>query len=204
MFTGIIEKVAPVLEVQKDQKGLWLSTSTGFKDLTLGESIAVNGACLTVAEILNTDTARFFVSQETLAKTNLSALSPLSYVNLERALLPTTRLSGHWVQGHVDTTVRLLKTTPIQNDCFEMEFEIPVTFKKYLVPKGSITLNGVSLTVNQVLPFSDETSIFTVMIIPHTWKNTNLSRLRATLGAEDRVNLEIDVLAKYVEQLCQH
>jgi riboflavin synthase len=197
MFTGIIEKTAKVSSIDQQDKGSWLTLSLEFKDLTLGESISINGVCLTLAESSNS-LGRFFISEETLSKTNLSKLSLYSIVNMERALLPTTRLSGHIVQGHVDTTISLHSIEAV-GDSHEMKFKIPQNLCKYVVTKGSVALNGVSLTANSTTPLDQTCSILSVMIIPHTWKHTNLSHLQPG----DLVNLEIDILAKYVEQLCQ-
>lgn len=198
MFSGIIETVARVakLEIRNlptGQAEALLAISTGYSDLVLGESIAVNGACLTVAETTPEGLAQFYASEETLKLTNLSDLRIGGYVNLERALRANARLSGHIVQGHVDGVGSLAVVEPTQSAYF-LKFAIPESLARYCVLKGSITIDGISLTLNQVTERQIE-----VMIIPHTWEQTRLSKMKPG----DRVNVEVDVLAKYVERLCQ-
>jgi riboflavin synthase len=199
MFTGIIEKVGAVVEAQLRGFGelsggsAWIDT--GFEGLTLGESVAVNGVCLTVAELRSRGVAVFYISPETRRRTNLGELSVGTRVNLERALTLDQRLSGHLVQGHVDGrgTVREIAIAA-DGESRRMVFELDHELARYCVEKGAIAINGVSLTINLVRGNEVE-----VMLIPHTWRHTNLS----LLTAEDNVNVEVDVIAKYVEKLCQ-
>ena len=194
MFTGIVEELGTVvaLESQSDAMRLSVHGPLVTSDAKLGDSISVNGVCLTVAtldgEVFTAD-----VMRETLDKTSLGALQPGDRVNLERAVTPTTRLGGHVVQGHVDATGTLRRRTPSEH--WEVvEVGMPADVGRYLVPKGSVTVDGVSLTVVEV---GDES--FTVSLIPETLART-------TLGLKqpgDPVNLEVDVMAKYVEKLLQ-
>ncbi len=204
MFTGIIEAQGVITRLEKQSDSLQITLPCPFVDVALGDSIAVNGACLTVATIFSqspdsrtseTSDVLFFISAETLAKTNLDQLREGSSVNLERALTLNTRLSGHLVQGHVDGKARLIEVTPV-GESFKMRWQLPASLSRYCISKGSITLNGVSLTINQL---DDKRHEFEIMVIPHTWTHTNLSRLQPG----DEVNLEVDLLAKYVERLCQ-
>ena len=162
-------------------------------DAALGDSIAVNGCCLTVAAC-DGETFTADVMHETLAKTSLGALEPGARVNLERAVTPTTRLGGHIVQGHVDGTGTVVSRMPSEH--WEVvEISLPADLERYLVAKGSITVDGISLTVVSVEPGRDQS--FTVSLIPETLART-------TLGSKqpgDVVNLEVDVIAKYVEKM---
>ena len=192
MFTGIVEELGTVetLEDQGDAIRLTVRGPLVTDDAALGDSIAVNGCCLTVAT-QDGETFTADVMHETLAKTSLGALSPGTRVNLERAVTPTTRLGGHIVQGHVDGTGSVVRRTPSEH--WELvEIALPPDLERYLVPKGSITVDGISLTVVDVEPES-----FTVSLIPETLART-------TLGFKqpgDVVNLEVDVIAKYVEKM---
>lgn len=201
MFTGIIQKVGKVTQTEKaGQQGgsTLIRVATGYADLESGESIAVNGACLTVTEFDAGGDALFFVSPETLAKTSLGALRAGSRVNLERALTLAARLSGHLVQGHVDGLGRLASVDPLEGS-YLVRFEIPAALARYCVEKGSIALNGVSLTINRIGrpgPAAASAEVF-VTLIPHTWEHTQFS----SMAVGDPVNVEVDVLAKYVESL---
>jgi riboflavin synthase len=192
MFTGIIEELGTVesLEDQGDAIRLTVRGPLVTGDAGLGDSISVNGCCLTVAT-RDEGTFTADVMHETLAKTSLGALEPGTQVNLERAVTPTTRLGGHIVQGHVDGTGTVVRRTPSEH--WELvEIALPAGLERYLVAKGSITVDGISLTVVDVLPES-----FTVSLIPETLART-------TLGFKqpgDVVNLEVDVIAKYVEKM---
>ncbi len=198
MFSGIIERLERVKAVSRKDQTLVLVVETVFDDLELGESIAVNGVCLTVTEYTQGQTATFFVSSETIERTNLGVLVAGDAVNLERAVRLETRLSGHLVQGHVDGMATLTSSTP-DGEQYLLEFSLPDTLGRYCVEKGSITLNGISLTLNSVTPEPDQTCAINITIIPHTWENTNLH----TVGNGDKINVEIDIIAKYVETLCQ-
>lgn len=177
MFTGIVEQIGRVV-----RPGRRLSVRTGFPDLVPGESVAVNGVCLTVAR-LRDDEAGFDLVPETLARTNLGRLRRGSPVNLERALRVGERLGGHIVQGHVDGTGRVLAVRPL------LRIETPLASE--LVPKGSVAVDGVSLTVVDVEP-----EAFTVALIPTTRRRTTLGRLRRG----DLVNLELDILLKFARR----
>jgi riboflavin synthase len=159
-------------------------------DASLGDSVAVNGCCLTVTA-RDGDTLAFDLLAETLARTNLSRLEPGAPVNLERALAAHARLGGHFVQGHIDTTGQVLGFDPHGAD-HRLEIALPAEFARYVAFKGSIAIDGISLTVAEVQP-----DRFVVWIIPHTLAMTNLR----TRKAGDFVNLECDLLAKYVERI---
>lgn len=196
MFTGIIEKIGRVRAVTPGDKSSRVVIATGYHDLDLGESVAVNGVCLTVVESTQDGEAAFFVSPETLDRTNLGRLAAGHGVNLERALLASTRLSGHIVQGHVDGIATFEGATPADGGSFDVRFRIPRALARYCVEKGSISFNGVSLTINSLTDSADASTVG-IMLIPHTWSHTNLSELKAG----DPVNVEVDVLAKHVERL---
>jgi riboflavin synthase len=191
MFTGIIQKVALVTRSEKTPESLKIAIENDFKNVQLGESIAINGVCLTVTEI--GDELDFFIGYETLARSNLKNLKAGTKINIERALMAGERLSGHIVQGHVDGEARFLKAE-LRDGSWDARFELPSSLSKYCVEKGSICLNGTSLTIAEIR--DNEISI---MLIPHTWDHTNLSALKSG----DLVNVEVDVLAKYMEKLCQ-
>jgi riboflavin synthase len=203
MFTGIIETVAAVSATTQESGGglkIRLIAPWRERDLSLGESIAVNGVCLTVAEIAPTSSDEsellFFLSAETLSRSNLSALKPGSRVNLERALRADSRLSGHIVQGHVDGMAKLSRVEH-QSECHLIEVDLPSSLSKYCVEKGSICLNGVSLTINELVTLQEGARI-KITLIPHTWAHTSFSEFQPG----DAINIEVDVLAKYVEKLC--
>lgn len=186
MFTGIVEGLGSVRSLSSGV--LVLDVLRGFEGepWKLGESVAVNGACLTVVDF--SDGLRFDLSPETLARTSLGDVRPGSRVNLERAMRADGRFGGHLVQGHVDATGTVVSMTPQGNSTvFRFSAE-----GRYLIDKGSITVDGVSLTV--VEPSDGE---FEVWVIPHTLQETNLGDRKVG----DRVNLEFDLIAKYVERL---
>jgi riboflavin synthase len=153
--------------------------------------------CLTVASLAGGH-ADFFASAETLARTNLDAIAVASKVNLERAVSLNTRLSGHMVQGHVDGKGTLASITAEQG-AWKLTVDLPASLSRYCVEKGSITLNGISLTINTMQDHADGHLTIGLTIIPHTWEHTNLHA--AKVG--DAINVEVDVMAKYVERLCQ-
>jgi riboflavin synthase len=192
MFTGIVEELGTVQHVldQGDAVRLTVRGPHVLADAALGDSIAVSGCCLTVAE-RDGETFTADVMRETLEKTSLGELSPGDRVNLERAVTPQTRLGGHIVQGHVDATGELRTRRPAEH--WELvEIGLPAGMARYLVPKGSVTVDGISLTVVEVAQDS-----FTVSLIPETLARTTLGLKRPG----DQVNLEVDVIAKYVERL---
>ncbi len=196
MFTGLTETRGLVRHFADTSDGRHLHidapdiAGAAASRIAVGDSVAVNGCCLTVAEISDSE-LRFDLLHETLARTNLGALQPGSKVNLERALAASARLGGHFVQGHIDGTAAVLGIRE-QGADLGLVFELPREFSRYVVPKGSIAINGVSLTVSTLA--ADR---FEVWIIPHTRAETNLGELQVG----DRVNLEFDLLAKYTERL---
>ncbi len=168
-----------------------VKANTVFDDLRAGSSIAVNGVCLTVRSMVS-GTFAAEMSRETLDRTSLGSLKKDTGVNLERPMRADSRFGGHIVQGHVDG-VGLIQLFERQGDAWNLEVEYPETDKQYLVQKGSIAVDGISLTVASF----PRANIFSVAIIPHTFENTNLRTARVN----DPVNLEFDVLAKYIETL---
>jgi riboflavin synthase len=196
MFSGIIERLARVTLATPKGGSLEIEVESGFPDLSLGESIAVNGVCLTVTRFDETGRAAFFISPETIARTTLGLLGAGDSVNLERAVTLNTRLSGHLVQGHVDGLARLVERVE-EEGAWRHKFLLPKSLGRYCVEKGSIALNGISLTINGVEQGGDAVTVL-VTIIPHTWNQTNLH----ALAIGDDLNVEVDVMAKYVERLC--
>jgi len=192
MFTGLVEEQGTVVGIESlgDSVRLTLRGPLVTSDASQGDSIAVNGCCLTVTD-LDGDTFAADVMEESLRRTSLSDLSVGSAVNLERAVAAGARLGGHIVQGHVDGVGSLLDRTSSEH-WDVLRFSLPETLARYLVEKGSITVSGVSLTVVEV---TDDT--FSVSLIPTTLSDTILG----TLAPGDRVNLEVDIVAKYVERL---
>ena len=192
MFTGLIEEVGCVRWVRATERGtqLQLSAPSIAGGLQEGESVAVNGCCLTVAGVRQEDIT-FDLLEETIRRTNLGNLSAGSPVNLERAVAAGARLGGHFVQGHVDCTAQLLSFEARGVD-HRLEIELPETFARYAAFKGSIALNGISLTIAELLPKN-----LVVWIIPQTRQRTNLRFVEAG----DLLNVEFDLLAKYLERL---
>ena len=196
MFTGIVEELGMVehVEDQGDAVRLTIRAETVLDDVRHGDSIAVNGCCLTVADTAD-DTWTADVMQETLDQTSLRGAQPGDRVNLERAVTPTTRLGGHIVQGHVDGVGEIVSRTPSEH--WEVvEIAMPAPLARYVVGKGSITVDGVSLTV-VATGTSEGRETFTVSLIPETLARTTLGHRRPG----DRVNLETDVIARHVEKL---
>lgn len=195
MFTGLVEETGSVLALERGADGgarLIVNAPLITLDLQLGDSVAVNGCCLTAVKQEGTFVS-FDLLTETLRCTNLGALKNGSLVNLERALAVGARMGGHFVQGHIDGAAPVLAFEPSGVD-YRLEIKLPSGFARYVAAKGSICVNGISLTVAEI---SGES--FTLWIIPHTLAKTNLRELRAG----DFVNLEFDLLAKYVERLLQ-
>jgi riboflavin synthase len=188
MFTGIVEEVGTVAEVVEG--GFVIRAKTVLDDAKLGDSICVNGTCLTVTR-LEGETFSVDTVPETLRRTNLGDLRTGSPVNLERALLPSTRMGGHFVQGHIEGTGTLVEQRP-DGEAWLLRFEVAPEQARYIVEKGFITVDGISLTV-----VSRDARSFVVTVIPFTLAHTNLG----SRNVGDRVNLETDILAKYVEQL---
>jgi riboflavin synthase len=187
MFTGLIEATAVVLESQGGS--LTIARPPSFGDISIGSSIAVAGVCLSIVE-LSEDSMKFDLTEETLARTTIGRWKKGDRVNLERAMKAGDRLDGHIVQGHVDC-VGSVMVSPTNHDAV-LKISYPNTLKHLIVEKGSIAIDGVSLTVTEV----DE-QFFSVAIIPHTLKETTLGRLKEG----DSVNLEADIMAKYARPL---
>ncbi len=200
MFSGIIESLGRVRAIEPGDRAIRIVLDTGLRDLALGESVSVNGVCLTVTDLDPAGTAAFFVSPETLHRSSLGRLREQERVNLERAVTPSTRLSGHIVQGHVDGVATLVSVEQVGDAAWSLVLELPDTLRRYCVEKGSITLDGISLTLNAIRSGAAAGRFeIALMIIPHSWTHTNL----ATLAPGAILNVEVDVIAKYVEQLCQ-
>jgi riboflavin synthase len=192
MFTGIVEAVGEVTAMAESTPGTYrLEIRTPLSsELKIGDSLSNNGVCLTV--VSNTAFAvGFDLLAETVLRSNLKGLKIGALVNLERPMAASSRFDGHIVQGHVDTTAKLLAVKEAGQD-HRFEVELPAPYQQYVVFKGSIAVNGISLTVADV-----QADRFVVWIIPHTWKMTNLHRLKPG----DDTNLEFDVIAKYIERM---
>lgn len=194
MFTGIIEATGKILAITPTQGDVRLKVQSDyldFADVKLGDSIASNGICLTVVE-QGKDWYAVDVSRETLNKTAMQQWQVGDVLNLEKAMLPTTRFGGHIVSGHVDTTgtVKLIKN---DSRSIYIEIEIPSEFTKYVATKGSVTVDGISLTSNLV-----EGNVISLNIIPHTAQVTNIAR---HWKVATKVNIEVDVVARYLEKL---
>lgn len=195
MFTGIIEETGRVesLEGRGDGARLRIGCAAVLSDAFTGSSIAVNGCCLTALD-LKAGSFAADVAPETMRRTNIGDLRAGSLVNLERPLSPQSRLSGHIVQGHVDGTGVLESLETVGSGNWWLRVRVPDELDRYLVFKGSIAIDGISLTIAAI-----EGGVMSVTIIPHTYEQTNLKNKRPG----DRVNLECDVLAKHVEKLLQ-
>jgi riboflavin synthase len=194
MFTGIVEELGTVADLEKGQAGarLRVRCTTVLSDLVEGASIAVNGVCLTAVNP-TADSFSADLAPETLSRSNLGNLVAGSRVNLERPVTPATRLSGHIVQGHVDATAEMVALDPLGDGNWWLKVRVPASLDRYLVEKGSITLDGISLTIAGLEPGP----VVSLTIIPHTYQSTTLGFVRP--GA--RLNVEVDVLAKHVEKL---
>jgi riboflavin synthase len=192
MFTGIIEELGKISSIEKHGGGARVKISAGIvvQNTLEGDSISVNGVCLTAVDI-HPNGFSADVSQETLNRSTLKKLTAHSVVNLERAVTPSTRLGGHIVQGHVDATGKFLGAEQ-NGDFWTVRVGFPKEMGQYLVYKGSISVEGISLTIASL---ADE--YFEIAVIPKTWEMTNLSSLKNG----DDVNLEADVIAKYVERI---
>jgi riboflavin synthase len=188
MFTGIIEEVGRVMDTTPH---LRIACGEVLADMFEGASIAVNGVCLTAVR-LESGSFGADVSPETLMCTNLGDLAPGIVVNLERPMAVGERLSGHIVQGHVDATGELLSLEALPDGNWWLRLRIPHDLDRYLIHKGSVTIDGISLTIAEL-----ENHVVSVAIIPHTYEVTNLHQRKAG----DRVNIEVDLIAKYVEKL---
>ena len=195
MFTGIIEAVGKIRKIEPQGHGLRLTIASGKLDLSdvkLGDSIATNGVCLTVVQHL-ADGYVADVSSETVSVTCFAHYQVGTKVNLEKAVTPTTRLGGHMVSGHVDGVATVVDRKP-SGQAIEFWLEAPKGLAKYIAHKGSVTIDGVSLTVNQV-----DGSRFRLTIVPHTADETTF----LDLHSGSKVNLEVDLVARYLERLLQ-
>ena len=192
MFTGLVEEVGSIVGADRSKGGtqLQLAAPRTAPYTKMGESIALNGCCLTLTSRRG-DRLKFDLLQETIACTNLKNLRRGSRVNVERALGADCRLGGHFIQGHVDCVSPIIGFDRKTEDC-RLEIELPGEFAHYVASKGSIAVNGISLTVAEVLPRS-----FVAWIIPYTRRHTTLDQAKSG----DLVNLEFDILAKYVERM---
>ena len=188
MFTGIVEEIGSVIACE--DFGLTVRGDQVMPGMRLGDSIAVNGTCLTVVDFRE-DQFRVDLAPEALRRTSLGELSQGSRVNLERPLAVSDRLGGHIVQGHVDGAGRVMSIRP-ESDCYIFRIRSPKRLMPYVVEKGFIAVDGISLTV-----VSKGAASFTISVIPYTFSHTNLQEK----SAGNRVNLEVDILAKYVESL---
>jgi len=193
MFTGIIEELGHVAAVESKDTGarLTIECSAVLQDAAVGASIAVNGACVTAVELAE---SRFSadLAPETLRRTNLGGLKPGALVNLERPLRANSRLDGHFVLGHVDGTAEILSLAPLGNDNWWLRIAVPPDLERYIVMKGSVAVDGISLTVAEI----EQTRVgFT--IIPHTFEHTTLRGYKPG----SIVNIEVDILAKHLEKL---
>jgi riboflavin synthase len=188
MFTGIIETIGRVEQITENgnNKTFWIASPL-FPELKIDQSISHNGVCLTI-EDLKEGLHRVTAVKETLDKTDLNQWKSGTQVNLERSLLPSSRLDGHFVQGHVDT-IGLCKKIKEQNGSWELEFEFDKKFAPLIIEKGSICINGISLTA-----FDVKKKTFRVAVVPYTWQNTNLQYIKI----KDTVNLEFDLIGKYI------
>lgn len=193
MFTGIIEELGAVDAVQPRAAGARLKVrcATVMSDMTEGASVAVNGVCLTALDP-RPDSFSADLAPETLRRSNLGDLRPGSRVNLERPMSPTGRLSGHIVQGHVDGTGEFLGLESLGDENWWLRIRVPADLDRFLVYKGSIAIDGISLTIAGL-----DDGALSFAIIPHTYENTNLRERRPG----SRVNIEVDMIAKYVEKL---
>lgn len=196
MFTGIIQTVGKVVSKQPKGGDFHFVIKTNFSnmnDVEIGDSIAINGVCLTVTTIEN-DSISVDVSLETLSKTELTDWQVDTAVNLEKSLCLKDKLGGHMVSGHVDAVAQCLKIEHSARSTI-YQFKIPQSLDKFIVKKGSVTINGVSLTVNEI-----DDLILSVNLIPHTLEHTNLGLLK--IG--DKVNIEIDTIARYIEKMLKY
>ena len=190
MFNGLIKNTGRINKIYKKNNNCFLEilSNIKFEKKEIGSSVSCSGACLTL-EKFNKNLSNFYISKETLKKTIFKSSKKGDIINLEKPLKYGTRISGHFVQGHIDTT-SVVKKIILVGKSWQINFRLPKKFKKYLVPKGSITINGVSLTIARIFKGG-----FEITIIPQTLKFTNL----INLNEKDVVNIEFDVLGKYIK-----
>ena len=192
MFTGLVEEIGTIKECKSipDGKEAWIEGHIVIEDLKKDDSISCSGICLTVVETEN-QLFKVQLVNETLKKTTAKSWNNGTKLNLERALLPTSRMGGHFVQGHVDGTVEILDIVPM-DDSAVWHFSLPENLQSFLVDKGSICLDGISLTIVEKFD-----NYFTVALIPHTLSVTTWGQKRVN----DLVNIEVDIMAKYIQNL---
>jgi riboflavin synthase len=193
MFTGIVEELGHVASIERAETGARLTVrcSGVLQDATLGASIAVNGTCLTAVQ-LSSDRFSADLAPETLKRTNLGDLQSGAPVNLERPLRANSRLDGHFVLGHVDGTAEVVALEELGNGNWWLRIRVPEQLSRYIVSKGSVAVDGISLTVAEV-----DGELVSFTIIPHTYEHTTLHARQAG----SRVNIEVDILAKHLEKL---
>ena len=191
MFNGIIKYTGKINKIYKNNNNciIEILSKIKFSNNEIGSSISCSGACLTL-EKYKGNLIKFYISKETLSRTNFKSLNKGDLINLEKSLKYGDRISGHFVQGHVDTTGTIKKIDFVGKSWF-VNFKLPKKYKKYLIQKGSITINGVSLTISKILKNG-----FQIVLIPQTLKLTNLMDLKE----KDVVNIEFDVLGKYIKK----
>jgi riboflavin synthase len=194
MFTGIVEEMGRIVAINRTERrvSLNIKVATIYSDIKVGDSISINGTCLTIAYI-NGDILSFDVIEETLSRTNLGELKINDSVNIERSLRADSRIGGHFVSGHIDYQGRILEVLK-GSEGAGLKISLPDEFSKFVVEKGSIAVDGVSLTIAGITRNS-----FTVYLIPHTLKNTTLGNMKK--GSS--VNIEVDFLAKYLAKQTQ-
>jgi riboflavin synthase len=192
MFTGIVEELGTVRDLNADSRGgrLTVQSDLVYSDCKIGDSISINGICLTVTDIKE-NALTFDISSETIKRADLGKVEPGDRLNLERSLRPDSRIGGHFVTGHIDCVGKILSKIT-KNRFIDIEIEIPKPFAAYLTEKGSIAVDGISLTIVKI-----SSNSFSAALIPHTISLTTLSHKKTG----DSVNIEVDILSKYVERL---
>ena len=193
MFSGIVETIGKIIDIQMQQgcKVFTIQAATLLTDLVIGESIAVNGVCLTITQF-NEHSLKVTAVPETLRLTNLNFLEMTHYVNLERSITPSTRIGGHYVQGHVDCIGEILAIQQDTSNALLVKISLPQTYSTYLINKGFIALDGMSITIIDAAK-----DYFTVTFIPHTQQVTITKNY--TVGS--LINIEVDMMGKYIEKL---
>ena len=194
MFNGIIQNIGKIIDIKSHLNNQYsISTQMELDDIKIGSSVSCNGICLTVTNIGNINNFNYFdtnISEETISRTNLKYLNENSFVNLEKSLIFGNEIAGHFVYGHIDCVTKLLRIKKMNSSwVFEFQNFDDKNLKKFIVSKGSISINGISLTIANVT-----NEMFSVSIIPHTYNNTNLKYAKE----EDYVNIEFDNLARYI------
>lgn len=195
MFTGLIQEVGRILSIKENTEGreFIIQAPALIKEIAIDDSVATNGVCLTATEILN-DSFRVQAVHMTLQKTSLGLLKEGDKVNLELSLRPSDRLGGHFVQGHVNALGKIV-SIETRGENWEIEVSFPAELRKYMISEGSVALDGISLTVARLTP-----TTLTVSIIPHTLEKTSLSAKKVG----DHLNIEVDMIAKYIENFLSH